>query len=87
MSVVKTTIADRSPEARYLRMVMIGRGLHDDDLALRAGLAVGTVRNILADSPLYPQAKAQIERALGAPVWTPHSKFTYPNHRSRSGSN
>ena len=84
MSAVLKSITDRSIEVRFLRMVMIARGLDDEELARRAGLALGSVRNILTDAPLYPEAKAQIERTLDVPIWTPPSQFRSRSRRSTS---
>jgi transcriptional regulator with XRE-family HTH domain len=84
MATVKTSITDRSIEVRFLRMVMIARGLDEEELAQRAGLSLGTIRNIIADSPLYPEAKLQIERTLDVPIWTPPSQFRSRNRRSTS---
>jgi len=84
MSAVLKSITDRSLEVRFLRMLMIERGLDDEALAKCCDLALGTIRNIMTDSPLYAEAKAQIERTLDVPIWTPHSQFRSRNRRSPS---
>lgn len=54
---------------------MLLHGIDERELARRAGLALGTVRNLLSECGPFPQAKHAIEQLLQVPIWTRPSEF------------
>lgn len=50
-------------------MLMTLRGIDEHELARRAGVVVGTIRNLLANSRPYPPIQVKVEEILGAKIW------------------
>ncbi len=65
-----------SLETRFVRVLMLMRGIDERELARRAGVGLGSVRNLLAEQPGgWPSVKAGIERVFDTPIWTKPSQF------------
>lgn len=72
---MKKSLRERSIEHRFLKILMLLRGVDERELARLTGFKLSTIQNIVMDTMTYPGGQRAIERVLDVAIWSDSAAF------------